>query len=556
MGIKQTIFKLILLCFIPFAYADDILPPLPKVDPKKAPLSAIPEVNVSRFIFSGNTVFTDEDLHAITANYQGRVISAEQLQEAKNNITRHYIDQGYINSGAIIPDQQVRNGEIKINVIEGKLVEVKIKENKRVKTSYIKNRLQAESERDKVLKIEDLQEKLQLLQQNPLFKRINAELGPGLRLGEAVLDLAVTEDTPYEVFFTFNNHRSPNIGAYRGDIGFQHINLLGFADRLYLRYSAGLGEGLSNIGDLDSYEVNYTVPVTRFDTHLGIGLERSESKVVTEPFEELKVRSSADTVFIKVEQPVYQTANRRLALELKLEKRKSETFLLDQPFSFSAGVQNGESDITVLRFSQDWLDRSREHVIAARSTFSFGVDWFAPTINDNGAPDSTFITWLGQFQWVQRLKVRSWDTQFLFRTDLQWANQDLLPLEKFSIGGATTVRGYRENELTRDNGLITSIEWRVPIATLPIPKLSQNPQDGLLTLAPFFDYGRSWTSDGETPEPKDISSVGLGLRYAPHSKINAEVYWGKALHHVDYTDKYDLQDEGIHFELSFRWPLK
>ena len=172
------------------------------------------------------------------------------------------------------------------------------------------------------------------------------------------------------------------------------------------------------------------------------------------------------------------------------------------------------------------------------------------TINDDGTPDSQFFTWLGQFQWVRRLETL--DSQILFRTDLQWAEEDLLPLEKFSVGGASTVRGYRENALTRDNGLVVSLEWRIPVGKLRIPKLSKETEDGTIQIAPFFDYGRAWNADSDTPDPRDISSVGIGVRWAPSRHLNAEVYYGHALRNLPEPEDDDLQDDGIHFEISLR----
>jgi hemolysin activation/secretion protein len=56
-----------------------------------------------------------------------------------------------------------------------------------------------------------------------------------------------------------------------------------------------------------------------------------------------------------------------------------------------------------------------------------------------------------------------WDTEILFRTDLQLANNPLLPLEQLAVGGRYTVRGYQENQLVRDNGVIAQLEARVPV---------------------------------------------------------------------------------------------
>ncbi len=522
--------------------ADDALPPLPEINPEQSLLSALPKVNVSRFLLEGNQVFTDEELQTVLAKYEGRAITAEELQEARNDLTRYYIDHGYINSGAIIPDQQVQNGEITLQVIEGHLSEVNVTGNVRLRTPYIYNRLSLPE--DEALNIDVLQEKLQLLQQNPLFQRINAELGPGIQLGEGILNVNVTETRPYQIGLHFNNHRSPNIGAYRAELEGWHRNLTGWGDRLYARY--GLTEGL------DDYAVEYAVPINRHDTTVAFYLERSDSEVIDEPFSQLDVESRADTYALSLTHPLYRTQNRTFSLGAKLERRESQTFLLGRPYPFSPGVgSDGVSKITVLRLSQDWLDRSRTQVIAARSSFNIGLDALGSTINDDGSPDSQFFTWLGQFQWVRRLSLL--DSQVLFRTDLQWANQDLLPLEKFSIGGASTVRGYRENELTRDNGLIVSLEWRIPLTQLRIPKISKETDDGLLQIAPFFDYGRAWNADSDTPYPDDISSVGLGLRWAPSQSIWGEVYWGKALRNLPAEEDDDLQDKGWHFEVNFQY---
>ncbi len=56
------------------------------------------------------------------SSYQNREITAEELQEVKNIVSRYYVDKGYINSGAIIPDQAVKDGVVLLKIIEGELV--------------------------------------------------------------------------------------------------------------------------------------------------------------------------------------------------------------------------------------------------------------------------------------------------------------------------------------------------------------------------------------------------------------------------------------------------
>ncbi len=517
---------------------------LPPLQEDETQLSSVGKVYVNKFRLEGNTVFSNEELGQLLAPYENREITAEEMQEAKNRVTRFYIDNGYVNSGAVIPDQKLENGIITIRIVEGWLSRTEISGNTWLRTGYISKRLELATDADKgPLNIITLQERLKLVKQDPRIENITANLGPGLEPGEAILNVEVDESRPYHLTLTFNNHNSPGIGAYRGEIGIRHINLTGWGDALSANY--GLSEGL------DDYSVNYTIPLTRWDTTLAFDFDRSESEVVADPFKQLNIASKTNTYSVSLRHPFYKTLSKKFSMGLTLEKRKSETFLLDDRFSFAEGTETdipGESEISVLRFSQEWVDRTLTQVIAARSTFGFGLDMMDATINEGDVADGRFITWLGQFQWLRRISFLN--SQLLFRTDLRFSNDPLLPMEKFSIGGASTVRGYRENQLTTDNGVISSFELRIPLVQLKIPGLSKGQNDGFLHLGPFFDFAQGWNTDRPDPSPDSISSVGLGLRWSISSKILAEVYWGYGLRDIDNSGEHDLQDEGVHFQIS------
>jgi hypothetical protein len=139
-------------------------------------------------------------------------------------------------------------------------------------------------------------------------------------------------------------------------------------------------------------------------------------------------------------------------------------------------------------------------VIAARSTFSLGVDALGATVNGGPVPDGQYLAWLGQFQWVRRFDDRG--DQFVFRTDLQLAEDPLLPLEQFAVGGASTVRGYRENQLVRDNGFVTSAELRIPTFRLAVSGLSLTEEDGVVQLARLRISDELATTAAQRPTPR------------------------------------------------------
>ncbi len=514
------------------------LPPLPS--PEAQGIFA-PKIVIENFNFTGNSVFSDSRLKAIAAPYTGRPITFEDLEALRHKLTRHYTDRGYINSGAVLPDQKVEKGTITYRIIEGKLTAIDIIESRRLRDRYIKSRLATGA--GPPLNINELQQQVQLLHLNRLIHRINAVLEPGMAPGESRLEVKVDEERAWLAGIEVNNHRSPSIGGER--IGFYgaHRNLTGWGDALYLSY--GITEGL------DDFFGSYRFPLTAKETAIKVSYNQNAAEVVEAPFHEINIESESRTWGITLSRPLFKTPEHELVLSLSGEKRHSETSLLNEPYSFSLGVPpDGKSDISVLRLSGDWLLRKSLQVFAARSVFSFGVDAMDATINSDGLPDSRFFTWLGQFQWARRFP-EALDSRVIFKIDLQLANDPLLPLEKFSVGGANSVRGYRENLLVRDSGIISSLEWRTPLFRAPIPKISTAPEDGFLQAALFYDWGWAKNREYHVPGPDTISSAGLGLLWDPSRKIHAEIYWGYGFREIEHEEE-DLQDEGVHFRVDWQ----
>lgn len=514
------------------------LPPV--VPPPEGRLSTGPKVYVREFVYSGNTVVPTDDLKKLSVPYENRSLTNEELDELRDKLTSLYIERGYINSGAIIPDQKITNGAIRVRIIEGRLSETEIMGSKRLRPSYIRDRIKSPPP----FNIHALQEKLLLLGEDPRIRRITSQLVPGINRGDAVLKVAIEEERPYQLGMEFNNHRSPSIGGLHGEVFAVHRNISGFGDTLGVRYGKN-SDGKSNGGD--EISLSYAIPLTRSDTSLRIYYDYQNARVVENPFDVLDIKSKEKTFGISVTQPVFRTLSNDVRLTLSAEKRQTKSYLLGEPFSFSEGVEDGKADVTALRFMQEWEYRSPRQVFALRSILSWGIDALGATTNSSTA-DGRFLSWLFQIQWARLIEKLN-RTQIIFRTDLQLSRDPLLGMEKFAVGGATSVRGYRENELYRDQGLVSSLECRIPIYRLSIPRVSGKPMDGAIQLAPFFDWGWSENVDEASYGPRTISSIGMGLRWNPNTDIHANLYWGYALRKIDHPHK-DMQDKGFHFQVS------
>ncbi|MBW1645649.1 MAG: ShlB/FhaC/HecB family hemolysin secretion/activation protein, partial [Deltaproteobacteria bacterium] len=465
-------------------------------------------------------------------------LTTEDLDSLRQALTVYYIKHGYINSGAVIPDQEVKDGIIRVQIVEGRLTAIEVQGNRWFADGFLKRRLALGVEQP--LNIEALQRRLQLLQQQPLIERLHGALKPGPAPGESVLLVQVEEQQPFEITLGFDNYQSPTVGAEEGWVTIADRNLFGYGDALSLGY--GASEGAE-----PQWDFSYTLPFTAYDTTLILRCRKNKFKVVESPFDSLNVETKSEIYSLGIRQPVYRSLNHEVALSLVGEHSRDRTYLLGERFSFYPGEENGKAIVTALRFAQEWVYHTQKQVIAARSQFSFGLDTLHATTNSGDTPDGRFLAWLGQFQWAR--VVSPWDIQLLWRTDLQLANDSLLPLEQIAIGGRYSVRGYRENQLVRDQGLIASLEARIPLVQHAV-------WAEYLQLVPFVDYGRGWNRDLDTPPVKHISSVGLGLRWAASwrrapltLRPQLEVYWGIPLRDVDNPDN-DLQDDGLHLQFT------
>ncbi|NOU10687.1 MAG: ShlB/FhaC/HecB family hemolysin secretion/activation protein [Nitrospira sp.] len=516
-----------------------VLPPVPPTPPEDGAQQQLGQIQVfvKSIVVTGNTVFSSEEIAAVATPYENRTLTTEDLERLRLALTFLYVNNGYITSGAVIPDQDVKDGVIQFQIIEGALSRIDVEGTNWFRRGYVSDRIALGARPP--LRMEPLQTRLQLLQQDPRIERINAELRPGDQRGQSILNVKVKEQSPWKMWLEFSNHQTPVVGAERGLMTVAHQNVTGHGDPLTVTY--GGSRGVHPIID-----VAYTLPLNRYDTTFTAHYRRNDFVVVDNQFDFLDLKSNSEIIGFTLRHPVYRTLSDEVAIAITGEHLFNKiTSALDSggqtQFLIPGSSSTGISSVSALRFIQEYVHRTPTSVIAARSRFSVGLDVLNATTNAGSLPDGRFFSWLGQLQGVRRFD-EWWGMQLLGQMNLQIANDRLFPLEQIPLGGRFSVRGYRENTLIRDNGFIFSVESRFPI-------LRYASGEPLLQFAQFVDVGRAWQAKGETPDPQTLASVGLGLRWAvlPRDRARFELYWGVPLNHVTHSNG-NLQDHGIHLQ--------
>ena len=519
--------------------SEEMLDPEPPPPPEDLDFPFEETITISRFKVVGSTIFSAEELAEKTRPLTNRIITFADVLEVRSAITKLYLDEGYITSGAIVPPQRFQDGgEVEIRVIEGGLEDIEIRGTRRLRPSYIRSRLAVGAStplnRDRLL------DRLQLLQLNPLIENISADLQAGTQPGTNLLVVTVTEADSFNANYEYDNNRSPSVGSMRHQFLLTEANLLGFGDRISFGYDHTNGS--------DEFDIDYTLPLNPHDGTLRFAAGFTDSDVIEDPFDVLEIESESDYYELTLRQPLLQKPTQEFALGLTASHQKSKTALgFDDigPFPLSPGADDdGRTRVSALRFFQEWTQRSNRQVIALRSQFSFGLDVLNATINDDG-PDSRFLSWQGQGQWVRSLGA---DALLLLRGGAQLTTDSLLVLEQFGLGGQSTVRGYRQDQLLTDSGVLASLEVRLPV-------WRDRSDNLLLQVAPFVDVGHGWNNNSDNPDPNTLVGTGVGLLLNFDNILNfknrwtARLDWGIPLVSVD-SDKDTLQENGLYFSLG------
>jgi hemolysin activation/secretion protein len=502
-----------------------------------APLSSGPRVFVREFRVVGVSVLPAEELGAALAPFSGREIGSEELIAARDAVTALYQERGYVSSGAWVPDQPVRDGVVEMHVTEGTLGEIEVEGAKQFAPGYLRQRV---VDPGAPLNIATLERHLQRLQQDPRIRRVDAHLDPGPTRDASRLRLRIEEEAPWQLEAEFANDAAPSLGGLRSSVRLGHRNPSGWGDS----FSAEL----SRVNGLFDVDLRYGLPLTRNDLRLDLGFVHGRSQLVEGDFESLDVRAERTRYSLALTRPVWRDLGGDWLAGLGLEHARSELELGGEEFPvYPSQIDDGGRErVTALRAFQQLLLRSESQVFAARVQASLGLDLFGATIYPSsrpgsGVPDGRFLAWLVQLQWAGRMD--RWLEGALLRAhvDAQLANDSLLPLERISVGGAQSVRGYHENELVRDNAVIASVELGVPVWRDALGR-------DVVQLVPFFDFAKAWNRERER-SLESIASAGLGVRWRLGERAAFELFWGSPLRTVDDRDGDALQDAGLHLRI-------
>lgn len=505
----------------------DPIPEARAVAPAPAPLlrrQVAPEAAAeTRFTFhtlviDGASAVPETELRALWRAAPGDESPVSAIFEFADAVTRLYSARGYLLSFALVPEQAISDGIVRIRIIEGHVSAIRVKRNGAVRE--IRSAADAAGEplavrtaarilESRPLKADDLERALLLMDDLP-----------GLA---ATSQLAPSPDTPGTSLLTIDlSHRAVSADATYTNMmsGVLGRDMLGGG----LRFSGDSGEvrlrGWAS-PDGDRYRA-FTGEATRWLGPHGLRIDGRASFSWSRPtgalLEAIRYRGETLNVDLGVTLPIRRSRASNIGLTIAGHVINSDATVLRTAFTRDR-IRTASADLDL-----DWADTGGG-INLVRAGAIKGFSGLGATADDdplrtrmNGSASFLNLTLYAQrYQPVAALA--GGDFGVIAKGSGQWAATDaLLSAAECSYGGAGFGRSYDSGTVSADHCLMGGLEarWRRTVTT-PAGKVG-------LGVHGFVDGGIGWQKGRlDTGEARrhSASSAGGGVSFRIGPRLTA-----------------------------------
>lgn len=505
--------------------ATPIYQPTPEPTPGDKPETRFDLKSVD---ISKSEILSETEIREVTARYEGRPVGMSDIRKMLAEFNDLYKAKGFITAQAFLPPQKVRDGILKVELVEAKVGKVTYQGNRHTDEFYLKHRLPFAS--GQLVDIKTAEPPL--LRFNRLNDaQLRLSLKPGSEPGTTDFDINVIEPPQYVSDFFFDNQGADVTGQLRGGANLSLASVFGARDSLTLGGYASQGAEAAFVG--------YDVPFTPYDTRFAFSFDFNNT--------DTHLPGTGDTpslvgdslnLALSITQPLIVTRNllvRGLVYGgFRQSSSNLETFY---KYKFrNKGVGGG--------FSGDWTDPFGSTFFSHRMGMvlddSFGSVRPCRLCSDipfGGRPN--FFKFQGSFSRLQ--PFTSWLSAVIRLSGQVTSISNVPSPESQQAGGLSTVRGYPEAFAIGDDGYVVSAQLNAWL-----PKSEKSTTDGQFGAFIFYDNAGVFDSVSQTY----LNGTGLGLMMSWSQYFNQQLSVGFPLSELDR-----VSDARFHFSIHFTPPV-
>ncbi|KQW97064.1 peptidase S37 [Massilia sp. Root418] len=468
---------------------------------------------ISRFDVKGNTLLPAADVERLVAPFVGQRRDFGDVQRALEALEAAYHARGYNVVTVELPEQELDQGVVLLKVVETRIGRVKVENNRYFDEANVRRSLPALRE-GRTPDLNEVSNNLRLANENP-SRKVNLKLQSSDTEGEVDARLDVSDENPWKAMLNADNTGTGQTGKTHLGFVLQHANLWGRDHVASLQYTTTAEEP----GRVKVYGVGYHIPLYSLGDSLDFfgSYSNVDSGTVSAGIFDLAVSGKGAVFGARYTQGVAKRG--------KLESRL--VYGIDHKAFKNSVVLLGEelgNDVTVhplsVNYVANWSGEIGE--LGGSVTVLHNVSGGARGGQDDftrarlGAkPDYNVLRLSGSYS---RSLPQDWQLRAI--ANGQYTPDALIPGEQFGAGGASSVRGFSEREISNDKGLGANLE-------LYTPNFCASERWQCRALA-FYDAAHVKRNHALPEElgGTTIASTGLGLRVMMATYLNLQLDYG------------------------------
>lgn len=456
-------------------------------------------------VFVGNDIFSDAELAAAKSNFTGKEVTLAEINSIANVVTVKYRNSGYISSKAIVPPQKVKNGVIKIEIIEGGVDRV-IVEGANIGDQNIVKRFADKIKSAGAMSSKKLERYLLLIDDLPgITARAVLKASPN-RQGYSDVYVKL-EENRFNGSVGVDNYSSRFLGSEVFDAQASINSPFGNYGRTTIRTL-----GAAQIEELKFISLQHEAQVGDEGMKVIFGTSYTD----TEPgqkLENLNIEGESFNANINFQNPVIRSRQENLYTRwgFNYKTAKSDTFNVQQ---FRDEVRTIDFGVTYDVFDRFYGTNNAEILLTKGLQIMDATE--DTDLRSRSNADGNFER--VNFAYTRIQSVPDLPVSFFAATAGQYAWSPLLSSEEFGVGGRAFGRGFDPSEISGDVGVAGSFEVRYS---------TQQGADFIKSFQPFafYDVGKVWNKSVFAGEAKSaaLASAGIGARLNFNYDVSGEL---------------------------------
>ncbi|MDY9850226.1 ShlB/FhaC/HecB family hemolysin secretion/activation protein, partial [Escherichia coli] len=389
-----------------------------------------PCFTVSSIVVSGATRLTSAETDRLVAPWVNQCLNITGLTAVTDAVTDGYIRRGYITSRAFLTEQDLSGGVLHITVMEGRLQQIRA-EGADLPARTLK--MVFPGMEGKVLNLRDIEqgmEQINRLRTEP----VQIEISPGDREGWSVVTLTALPEWPVTGSVGIDNSGQKNTGTGQLNGVLSFNNPLGLADNWFV--SGGRSSDFSVSHDARNFAAGVSLPYGYTLVDYTYSWSDYLSTIDNRGW---RWRSTGDlqTHRLGLSHVLFRNGDMKTALTGGLQHRIIHNYLDD------VLLQGSSRKLTSFSVGLNHTHKFLGGVGTLNPVFTRGMPWFGAE-SDHGKrgdlPVNQFRKWSVSASFQRPVTDRVW---WLTSAYAQWSPDRLHGVEQLSLGGESSVRGFK-----------------------------------------------------------------------------------------------------------------